>query len=538
MNYGDKVKKNKFQEIWTEYCNFLDLSIDDYMMIQNRLMKEQIFIWASSGIGKKFLSEVPASIEEFRSKMPLTSYEDYADVLLGKKEELLPSPPAIWLQTTWEGGRNPIKVAPYTQGMLDTFRDNLMSVSTLSACDEHHKTKLKHGDRALFGLAPLPYVTGLFPLVFKDELDLHFLPPVKEAHQMSFGERNKLGFSLGMEQGIDVFFGMSSVINYISMNFGSMVKGGGSSSKKLSKITKMSPKMVYRFLSASYTAKKEDRDILPKDIFKLKSLVCAGTDTASYKENLKQAWGIDPLEIFAGTEVSLVGTETLSRNGLVFFPDNCFYEFIPEEDLRREKEDPSFVPRTFLMNELVPNHNYELAITTLKGGAFARYRVGDMFRCISTTGDSTTSLPMIVYVDRVPDVIDIAGFTRITEKSIAEVIQLSGLPIRHWIAKKEYDFEKRPFLHLYIEMESEDVHLTSMSKQLIKEHMEIYFKHYDTDYNDLKKMLGIEPLQVDILKFGTVDGFYEKTGKTTRRINPSEFDLHDLLEYGAFKRNI
>ena len=537
LNYGEKIQKKQFREIWGEYCNFLDLSIDEYMTIQRRLMQEQIQLWSPSGIGRKFLDHTPESIEDFRNAMPLTTYEDYADILLGKKEEMMPMQPVLWLQTTWEGGKHPLKVAPYTQGMLDTFRGNLMSVSTLSSVDEHQKTTLRNGDRVLFGLAPLPFVTGLFPLVFEEEIDFRFLPPVKEANKMSFGERNRKGFSMGMEKGIDVFFGLSSVIHYITVNFANLLKSG-SSQGKLSKIAKMSPTMIFRFLCAGYRAKKEGRDILPRDLFQLKALVCAGTDTGSYKASLKEAWGVNPLEIFAGTEVSIVGTETQSRNGMVFFPDNCFYEFIPEEDIRQEREDPSFQPRTFLMDELVANHNYELAVTVFKGGAFARYRVGDMFRCISAAGDSTTSLPLLVYIDRVSDVIDIAGFTRITERSIEDVIRLSGIAIRHWIAKKEYDSERRPFLHLYIEMEPENLHLMAIGRQLIKEHLEVYFKYFDADYNDLKKMLGIEPLQIDILKCGTVEGFYETTGKFTRRMNPSEFDLHDLLEFDTFRASV
>ena len=193
LNYGDKIQKKQFREIWDEYCNFLDLSIDEYMTIQRRLMQEQIQLWSPSGIGRKFLDRTPESIEDFRNAMPLTTYEDYADILLGKKEDMMPMQPVLWLQTTWEGGKHPLKVAPYTQGMLDTFRGNLMSVSTLSSVDEHQKTKLRNGDRVLFGLAPLPFVTGLFPLVFEEEIDFRFLPPVKEANKMSFGERNRKG---------------------------------------------------------------------------------------------------------------------------------------------------------------------------------------------------------------------------------------------------------------------------------------------------------------------------------------------------------
>ena len=42
MALRDQLKKQKYQEIWQQYCGFLDLSMDGYMKIQRRLMEEQI----------------------------------------------------------------------------------------------------------------------------------------------------------------------------------------------------------------------------------------------------------------------------------------------------------------------------------------------------------------------------------------------------------------------------------------------------------------------------------------------------------------
>ena len=67
---------------------------------------------------------------------------------------------------------------------------------------------------------------------------------------------------------------------------------------------------------------------------------------------------------------------------MYFFPDTSFYEFIPEEDMLKNLEDPSYVPRTYLMDEVVPGEKCEIVITLFKGGAFARYRVGDTYRCV------------------------------------------------------------------------------------------------------------------------------------------------------------
>ena len=94
--------------------------------------------------------------------------------------------------------------------------------------------------------------------------------------------------------------------------------------------------------------------------------MCAGTDNRCYKDDLEELWGVRPVEVFAGTEPSFVGTETWNRNGLYFFPDACFYEFIPEEEMYRNMDDPSYVPRTVCMDEVVPGEVYELVPTVLR----------------------------------------------------------------------------------------------------------------------------------------------------------------------------
>ena len=85
MTFEEKLKNKEYDQIWQEYCGFLDLSMDEYMTIQNRLLKEQIDLWCSSPLGQKILKgKMPRTIEEFRRMVPLTTYEDYADLGGGK----------------------------------------------------------------------------------------------------------------------------------------------------------------------------------------------------------------------------------------------------------------------------------------------------------------------------------------------------------------------------------------------------------------------------------------------------------------------
>lgn len=525
MKFEDKLKIRSREDVWNEYCGFLDLSMDEFVQIQNRLMEEQIALWSRSVLGKKMLNgNNPKTINEFRNMVPLTTYDDYATELLQKKNELLPDEPVLWIQTTWEGGKHPIKVAPYTESMLNTFKRNVCACLLLGTSSKRGDFKARATDKILYGLAPLPYATGLLPLALDEEIGIEFLPPVKEAVKMSFSLRNKEGFKLGMVKGIDYFFGLGSVTYYISKSLGSMSSGGGALS-----LLKKSPLRFFKIVLAKIRCMKEGRELKPKDLFKLKGFMVAGTDNECYKDDLEELWGIRPMEIFAGTEPTCIGSETWSRNGMYFFPDACFYEFIPLSEVEKNFDDQSYQPRTVLINEVEEGMSYELVISVLKGGAFMRYRVGDMYQCVDLQNkEEKIRLPRFKYLDRVFNVIDIGGFTRITENSIDQVIELSGLNITGYFAKKEFNPERRPFLHLYVEMDPKAQVTQAISIEILKEQLSIYFKYVDQDYQDLKKILGIDPLEITILKSGTF-AYYEKNHSKIRKINPSTLEVNELL---------
>ena len=119
MRFQEKLHEDSKEEIWNEYCGFLNISVEEFMGIQKRLLLEQMDSWVSSGLGQSILrGKYPRTIEEFREMVPLTPYEDYAPVLLAKQTTALPGEPVLWIQTTWEGGVHPIKTAPYTKAML------------------------------------------------------------------------------------------------------------------------------------------------------------------------------------------------------------------------------------------------------------------------------------------------------------------------------------------------------------------------------------------------------------------------------------
>jgi len=506
-----------YDKIWKAYLGFLDLTIDEFMKIQERLLLEQIDLLSKCKLGRKILGPKDIhNMEDFRKYVPLTTYDDYADTLLNQRSEDLPSEPLHWVQTTWKGGKKPIKLAPYSKTMVEEHTKMFLSSLILSTSKKRGHFNLRNYDRFLYGMAPLPYLTGFAPYILKNEIDFKYLPSTERAEKLSFRERNKVGFNLAVTKGADLFFGLASVLVKIGEGFES-----DSNSGKIG--LPSNAKQAVKMIKALYKKKIKKERLLPKDLFEFKGIVCGGTDSDTYKSQIEYYFGITPLEIFGGTESAAVATETWSRNGLTFFPDVNFLEFIPEDEMKKEDKTEGYSPSTVLFNEIEPGEIYELVITKLRGGAFVRYRIGDIIKCVAYENvEDEIELPQVKYIDRVSNIIDLSGFTRITKQIIGDAIKLSGLEIPSWTACKEYG-ESRPYINLYIEDRLGE------TIENIREKINIQMKLLDSDYNDVHALLGHEPLKLTLLTYGTFDKYKELFNNSISRINPSGEELSKLI---------
>ncbi|XMB86031.1 GH3 auxin-responsive promoter family protein [Mycoplasmatota bacterium WC44] len=519
-NLQTLLSQGEYEKIWNKYCGFLDLDLNEFMEIQERLLMEQIEYFSNCELGKKIMGEgvKPTSVEEFRNMVPLTTYDDYADILLSKKEEALPAKPLHWIKTTWKGGTHDIKLAPYSEEMIDEHAKSFTAALILATSKTKGEFSLREFDKFLYGMAPLPYLTGLAPHGLKKEIDFDYLPSIEEAESLGFEERNKVGFELALSKGVDLFFGLSSVLVKIGEDF------ANSSNNKKKIIKPKSFKMLIRLVRAYIKKNIKKETILPKDVFEFKGILCAGTDTHAYKDKIEHYWGKRPIEIFGGTELATVAIETWGGNGLTFFPDVNFLEFIPEEESVRSMHDKNFIPKTLLINELKANERYELVITKFRGGAFVRYRVGDMMECVALEDkEYNIKLPQVRYVDRLSNIIDLAGFTRITQATIDEAINSSDYEVKNWVASKDY-VKDEPILHLTLEIDGSDTDTLNV-KKIINENLQ----KLDNDYKDFEEMLGRDPLRITLLPSGTFDNFLKQNRKPINKMNPSKEDLEKLI---------
>jgi len=79
---------------------------------------------------------------------------------------------------------------------------------------------------------------------------------------------------------------------------------------------------------------------LPRDVWSLKGLIAGGTDTAVYRERIKEMWGRYPLDLYGCTESLILAMQTWDYQGMTFVPYFSFLEFIPEAEHLKAKADP------------------------------------------------------------------------------------------------------------------------------------------------------------------------------------------------------
>jgi hypothetical protein len=524
------LRQGRRAEIWKKCCGFIDLSLKEFMEIQARLLMEQIDLLSRCELGRSLLGgKVPSSVEEFRQTVPLTTYEDYAPYLLEKREDVLPARPMFWARTSGRSGEYEFKWIPFPAGVFWAQLQEFFSSFIFASCRDRGDFVLEEYDKFLYCLAPPPYGSGWVPYQMPQIFPFDFLPPAEEAEQMSFEERISEGFRLAIREGLDVFLGIGSVLVRIGEQFAQQ-----SGKMKISSFLSQ-PKSLLRLIRGSIRSKLAARPMLPKDLWDLKGIVLTGTDSSIYRDKIEYYWGKSPVEFYGATELHIVAMQTWDREGMTFVPSANFLEFIPEEEYLKAENDPGYQPRTVLLDKVEAGKVYEIVATNFMGGPFVRYRVRDLIKITSLRNEELEiDIPQMVFESRGDEVIDLAAFTRLTEKIIWQAIQNSGVEYVDWTVRKEIE-EQQPVLHLYIELKGDDQDIESIGEAI---HSSL--RNLDSDYKNLEEMLGLKPLRVTPLPPNAFQRYYQDRKEAGAdlahlkppHMKPSDRDIERLLRSG------
>ncbi len=496
------LKQGRHEELWQMCCGFLDLSLEQFMVIQKQLLLEQIDLLKTSKLGRKVMhGATPETVEEFRIQVPMTNYTDYCPELLEQREDVLPAMPVRWVQTSGRSGEYPHKWVPISHRFWQEAGLDFSAIAILGSCKKRGDIAFKNGFKLLHAMAQSPFLTGAVACKIEEDLGFTFLPSLDESEKMSFEDRVQKGFKLALTEGMDGFFGLAGVLVAIGEKFKQ-----GSSSVQLSQLLAQ-PKIMLRLIKGVIKSKLARRPMLPKDLWSLKVISSMGTDSTIYKERIKNLWGRAPLDVYGNSETTVIATQTWDKNGMVFFPNLNFLEFIPESEHFKWQLDHNYQPKTVLLDEVQAGENYELVITNFHGGALVRYRVGDMIRITALRNERLgIDIPQMVFERRADDLIDL-GFMRLTERVIWQAIENTNIPYTDWTARKE--IEKTPKLHLYLELSngyiaSEKGVATAVYQEIkeLEDGLYIY-----KDLASLERLIDFKPIEVTLLPKGAFSNY-------------------------------
>jgi hypothetical protein len=504
--------------IWTKYCGFLDLDIQQFMSIQEALLLQQIAHITGCSLGRRLLGKrAPFTIDEFRQTVSLNTYKDYLPELDPGDETTLPEKPYVWASTSGSGGMR--RHVPVTYEAYNRWLDNLMSVMILACSRGRGHSTIMEGDRVLYNVAPAPYLSGILAAGAAEIFNLCPVMSPEMHDDMDFREKMTRGFNVSLKTGMDILMSMTSVLVKTGNEFNQMTARG--------KITgHLHPAELARFLRAFVKSRLENRNILPKDIWSLKGIIGWGIDTSIYREQIRHYWGAYPYEFHACTEGGIMALQSWTRQGMTLLPYANFYEFIPEQEWLKTQQDIFYDPETVLLPDVRTGERYEMVITSFYRMPFVRYRLGHLIR-ITELEDKAAGirLPQMVFEARADDLIDIAGFTRVSEKTVTQAIANAGIDCEDWIMRKEINNEK-PSLHLYIELNNgyhQETIGPAVHEELIKT---------DPGYHDLVTMMEIDPLEVTVLPSGVFREFYlrkQENGADLAQRRPSKMNAPDSI---------
>ena len=512
------------QQLWERYCGFLDLSVDEWMDIQNELLMDEIDLIVDSTLGKKIMGkQKPRNPDEFRKILPFTSYDDYEPYLSERQESALAVKPKMWCHSSGKGGQ--FKWFPLPPQFLERVAKHAIGTLILASTSEKGKVNIGPGAQLFFMLAPPPYGSGQWLQNLAQCFSFKCIPDPEKYKGLEFQGRIQKGFEDALKDGVDIIGAIASVLVKMGEQFEDR------SRRRKRSASMFNPKVASVFLRALLRSRREKRTILPKDLWPTKAIMTSGMDTAIYRDDITRYWGNKPYEFYMCAEALYVGMHGWNKKAMTFPPDMVFFEFIPNDELRKEESDKDYQPSTVLLNQLEAGKLYEIVVTSFYGGPLLRYRIRDIIKIVALRDDAAgVNLPQMVFQRRVADVINFGSLAQLDEKIIWQAISNTGIKCTEWTVFKEYD-QNKIFLRFLIALkerrEADDV------AAIIDEQL----KQVDTDYKDIDEYLGLQPVRVTLLSPGTFERYTEAKRREgadlahlkAAHMNPPEATIRLLL---------
>jgi phenylacetate-coenzyme A ligase PaaK-like adenylate-forming protein len=125
------------------------------------------------------------------------------------------------------------------------------------------------------------------------------------------------------------------------------------------------------------------KKIHPRDLSKFRWGLFGGEPVDPYREVLQRMYGIEPYEIYTFTEFMPPAVECRMHQGMHLWLDICLAEIIPEEELEKERNDATYIPKALPLWKAKTGMRGEYVLTTFgEALPLVRYRFGDLIEVV------------------------------------------------------------------------------------------------------------------------------------------------------------
>ncbi|WP_294376678.1 GH3 auxin-responsive promoter family protein [uncultured Clostridium sp.] len=205
----------------------------------------------------------------------------------------------------------------------------------------------------------------------------------------------------------------------------------------------------------------------------------------------------------------------------IMIPDSCFYEFIKLDDIYKEN------PKTYLINEVNKNENYEIVLTTING--LYRYRLGDIVKVTGFYND-TSKIKFLFRKNMLLNMVSEKTTENHVNAALMQVIKNYNLNIIDYTTYADNGVTPGRYI-FYLEMENFnckygiDMFESELDKQLMK---------CNPAYERFRKSKRLQRLKVKFVKRGTFKKYKDnilKTGVSGNQIKiPRVIKSKDIIE--------
>lgn len=426
-----------------KFLEEIDTCSNDPLRTNEDLLLQILHDNRNTEYGRKYGFGGIRSADEYRKKVPLSNYDDYASYIermIKKGEHNLITAYNVVQYAVTSGSVGVQKIIPMTEQSMSVYEESFFARTTALA-SRYYMQKYGHTlpvGKCLNMLETESYtaedstpkgsVSGAVSGRFRDIFPLLMISPEPVQIPRSNMNMNYMKARFALEDSGITFIlsafmtNIVDMMNYIRSNWEMITDDIEKGTINENVCDEVSRALIMPYIRKRPKRAQELRDvfsqgfdtpIIPR-IWKKLTWVCSiGTGSfATYTEKFRKYAGSSiAIDHFAYAASEGMFATTVKMNDTRFAPllKSCFFEFLPADA-------PEGSNDTLFLDELEDGKDYEIIITNLSG--FYRYRIKDVIRVVGFYNNC----PMITFAYRKSQLVNVAA-EKMTEEHMDEAVR-------------------------------------------------------------------------------------------------------------------